>query len=154
MCNIFNDMKKNELIEDDFLVDLMNEFPVESPSGEFLGKVMKGVGAMPAYKPSKRAFGIIIKSVFPWALLSCVVILFVIFQGVPVGNYIPGREELQSMLFPFLNSFSSIFSEISGSRFFSFGLIILLSGGFLFGLEKLINERLFSRWVDAPSKVP
>lgn len=135
-------MEKRELLQDEFLRNLMKESSLESPSDDFTNKVMGHVETMPVYQSHKNPFIDIVKSVFPWILLVVIVVLFYIFFGLPFGKYIPVGEYTLDIISPSINTFIDSFKNLFSTKFYSIGLVVLLCGFGLYGIDRLITARI------------
>ncbi len=135
-------MKKRELFKDDFLTNLMNKTTLESPSDDFMGNVMRQVGSIPGYQPHKKSFYQVAKSIFPWILLVVVFVVFYLFSGLPMAKFIPAGEYLYGVLSPSVNAFFSSFKDLASNKFYSIALVVLICGGGLFVIERLISHRI------------
>jgi len=135
-------MKKKELFKDDFLTDLLNNTTLESPSDDFVGNIMRRVEAMPGCQPHKKSFYQVAKPILPWVLLVTVFVVSYFFSGLPLAKFIPAGEYLYGVLSPSVNVFFSSFKDLASNKFYSIALVVLLSGGGLFIIERLISHRI------------
>ncbi|MBL7110838.1 MAG: hypothetical protein ISS19_02715 [Bacteroidales bacterium] len=135
-------MKKRELLQDDFIANLMKKASLETPSDGFVSNVMDKVEALPACQPRKKPFSLFIKSILPWILLVGVFVLFYVTSDLPFGKYIPGREYMQDVLLPSFGTFFTSFQNLASNKFYSIALVVVICGGFLFGIERLISHRI------------
>ncbi|MBE0646376.1 MAG: hypothetical protein IH596_01185 [Bacteroidales bacterium] len=135
-------MKQREEVQDDFLKDLMKKTSLESPSDDFTKNIMGRVETMPVYQPQKKQFFLFIKSALPWIIIVVAFVLFFLFYDLPYGKYLPGGPFLQDVLLPTFSSFFSSFKELASSKFYSIALVVLVCGGGLFSLERLVSHRI------------
>lgn len=135
-------MKNKELIQDDFLKELVKHTPLDAPSDEFTVNVMSRVEAMPRYQPEKKPFVLFVKSVLPWILLVAVFVVIYIAVDLPFGKFLPGSEYLKNTLIPSVNLFVSSFNEFATGKFYSISLVIIICSAGLFGIERLVSHRV------------
>ncbi|NQV01437.1 MAG: hypothetical protein HQ542_02240 [Bacteroidia bacterium] len=135
-------MKKRELLQDKFLADLMKSTSLEAPSDDLMKNVMSEVRAMPAYQPRKKPFFLFLKSVLPWILLMGAFIVFYLTYDLPIGNYTPGKADMQSVLLSSITIFFDSFRDLASIRFYSIALAVVVCGGFLFVIERVISSRM------------
>lgn len=137
--------ENKKILRDNFLAGLMNRSSLESPSDDFTISVMERIGNLPAYQPQKKPFFLFLKSVLPWVLLVAVLVSFYFFWGLPLGKYIPGREFVQDILVPSISNFFVSFGNMASGKFYTIALVILICGGGLFIIERLVSQRTFSK---------
>ena len=134
-------MKEQEKLRDDFISNLIKQVPLEEPSGEFEKSVMEKVRTIPSFQPRKRSFLFIVKSVFPWVLLlGGLVVLYKMFN-IPVNDYTYTQHYLRELLIPSINIVFDSFRELASGKFYSIFLVVVVCGGLLFGIERIINNR-------------
>ncbi|MFH1159362.1 MAG: hypothetical protein V1733_00230 [bacterium] len=134
-------MKKKDLLADDFLKELVSKSSLESPSDDFIARVMVGVESMPAPVPVKKSFFSLLKSIIPWTILAFVVILFIFSSDLPFINNLPGIEFMQRILISSFGSFIASFKSVFSGKFASLAIAVLVSGVFLFAIERLISRK-------------
>lgn len=135
-------MKMRESLRDDFIADLMKQASPEAPSGDFLEKVMEKVETMSACQPRRKPFFLFFRSLLPWILLVGVFVLFYIMYDMAFGNSAPGKEYFQQILLPSLAHYFDSFRGLASNKFYSIALVVIVCGGFLFGIERLISSRM------------
>lgn len=138
----FNIMKKRELLQDDFLADLMKNATLESPSDDFSTTIMRSVEGMPAYQPNKTLVLSRIKSIFPWVLLTGDCVVFYLFSDLLFGKYLPNSDFMREMVLPSVRAFLPSFKAVASTKFYSIFLIILITACCLFVIERLISSRI------------
>ena len=134
-------MEKDELLDDRFIRELIRNSPLESPSEDFIGRVMAGIPAQPAAEPVSKPFFLHLKSALPYIGLAAMVLVFVFSSDIPFGKFMPGNDYFSRYFLPFLNSLSGGFKSLFSSRFVTFAMGIALSAGFLVLVEHLFSRR-------------
>lgn len=129
------------MLNDDFLADLIRKAPLESPSDDFINKVMRGIELQPETLVEKQPYFLWLKSSGPYVLLG-VIILFILYSSdIPYLNFLAGKEYFSGLFInvfqPFWLSMKTLFS----SKFVTYSLLISISAGFLFIIDKLFSRR-------------
>ncbi|MEI7492391.1 MAG: hypothetical protein WCK92_13400 [Bacteroidota bacterium] len=134
-------MDTDDLVNDDFLSDLLRKMPLESPSDEFINKVMAGIEPVPVAVKEKQPYFLWVKSSIPFIGLGIFVLLILFSSDIPYLNLNFGRDYF-SMIFikafrPFIVSMKTLLS----SKIITYSLLIGVSAGFLFIIDKLFSRR-------------
>ncbi|MCX6287884.1 MAG: hypothetical protein NTY96_12295 [Bacteroidetes bacterium] len=134
-------MDKDDMLNDDFLADLIRKVPLESPSDEFINNVMTGIEPLPAPVTAKKPYFLWFRSSAPFIVLGMFLILILFSSDIPYLNFIYGKEYFSAIFVkafqPFWISMKTLFS----SRFITYSLLIGVSAGFLFIIDKLFSRR-------------
>ncbi|MEI8005043.1 MAG: hypothetical protein WCI48_02475 [Bacteroidota bacterium] len=134
-------MDMNDVIKDDFLAGLIKKVPLESPSDDFVDKVMAGIETIPVPVVEKQPYFHWMRSSLPYLGAAMIVVLILISSDIPYLNFIGGKVYFSSFFLkifqPFLNSMKTLLS----SRFITYSLLIGVSAGFLFIIDKLFSRR-------------
>lgn len=135
-------MNKDDFLNDDFLRDLLRQTPLDSPSDDFLEKVMGNIQLDPRIAPAKQPFFLWVKSAWPYALAGVILIVFLLTSDLPFTNILPGKDLFTKSLLPYFESmFSGMKNLFVHSKYTSVGLTILFSSGLLVLLDQLLNRR-------------
>ncbi|MCX6285386.1 MAG: hypothetical protein NTW31_14280 [Bacteroidetes bacterium] len=134
-------MDTEEMVNDDFLSDLLRKMPLESPSDEFINKVMAGIEPLPSLVTEKKPNFLWLKSSLPFIGLGIFVLLIIFSSDIPYLNLNYGRDYFSVIYIkafqPFIVSMKTMFS----SKFITYSLLIGVSAGFLFIIDKLFSRR-------------
>lgn len=134
----------HDLPKEDYLKDLMQHVQLDSPSDDFVDRVMQEIQVVPQEHTSSKPIFTFLKSFFPYAALIIIILVVIGTSDLPFLNWIPGKAYYFENLAPYLNIFLTTIKNIFSSSYVSFGLLIGFSGGFLFLADKFLFSR-FSR---------
>ena len=139
-------MEKNDLLNDPFLRNLVGKSSLESPSEDFVDKVMEKIQVQPQIVPENKSFLHFLKSMFGFLLLAAVLIGFFWTSDIPVLSWLPGKQFFVNSVLP---SFDPLFSWLksflgSGSGV-SIPVMIIAAAGLLFLADKWIVHRFVFR---------
>ncbi len=137
-------MEKKNIIQDDFLKNLMKNSEIEKPSENFTNKVMEKIQSeiitiSTADEPLlSKKYWLLIASGF----IAVLIILFVfdlsfinnLFTGISIENF-----EITTITGNLLNSFRNIFSSIKIS---SISIIVIAAISSLFLLDKFLKKKI------------
>jgi hypothetical protein len=133
-------MEKDDLNRDDFLGRLIRQGRTESPSDDFVERVMAGITTAPDGAPVKKPLFQYLKSGYPYAILIAVFIVVFSSSDLPFLQWLPGRSYYMNNLVPYFGTLFDGLKNAFSSRFVSFGIMVAVSGGLLF-----LVDRIFSR---------
>jgi len=125
---------------DDYLRELIEKSRLESPSDDFVERVMSNIQLAPDEAPVKRPFYLYFKTAIPYAAVMLVLIFIFATSDLPFFNWIPGKEYFLKSLFTTFGSLFTTMNNAFASKYVSLGLLIGFSAGLLF-----IIDRWFSR---------
>ena len=135
-------MEKEDFLPDDLLKDLFRNQSWESPGDDFTGNVMEQILKAPEVAPVKKPFYLILRSSWPYVLLSLVSGLFLMTSDLPFTDYIPGKGYFTKNLLPY---FGSLFSEfkplVSNAKTISIPLMVILAGSLLVGFDHFLFRK-------------
>ncbi|MEI7662420.1 MAG: hypothetical protein WCK34_09490 [Bacteroidota bacterium] len=134
-------MEKENLSNDDFLRGLIQQSPLESPSDDFVDRVMAGILVAPETAPVRKPFYLYLKTIVPYALLALLVLLVFFTSDIPFLNWFPGKNYVTHNLVPYFETLFSGLKNAFSSRYVSFGLLIITSTGLLFLVDQLFSRR-------------
>jgi hypothetical protein len=135
-------MNNDEFLTDDFLRDLIRKTPLDSPSDDFLEKVMGNIQLEPRVAPVKQPFFLWVKSAWPYALAGFILIVFLFTSDLPFTNIIPGKDWFGKSLLPYFESlFAGVKNLFAHSKYTTVGLTVLFTGGLLVMLDQLLNRK-------------
>jgi hypothetical protein len=134
-------MEKNEFLEDDFIKELIKKSPLESPSDDFVDRVMAQIQAAPEVVVSEKPFYLYLKSAMPYALTAVLLTVVIATSDLPLFNWLPGRDYLVGTIMTYFGTFFTVLKNAFASRYVSWVLLISFSAGFLFLVDRLISRR-------------
>jgi hypothetical protein len=134
-------MDLDDVIKDDFLAGLIKKVPLESPSDEFVNKVMAGIKTVPAAVAGKQPRFYWMRSFLPYLGIGIIVVFILISSDIPYMNFIGGKEFLSSLFLKVFQPFWITMKALLSSRFITYSLLIGVSAGFLFIIDKLFSRR-------------
>lgn len=130
---------------DDFLNKMMMHVELESPSEGFVERVMAGLEVGPEAEPAKKPFFAMLNSVWPFFILLLVVLMVLFTSDLPFLNWLPGKDNLLNVIQPYINLITSSMSSVFKSSYGSFGLLIGVSAGLLFLVDRFLIQNLYTR---------
>jgi hypothetical protein len=135
-------MEKDDLIQDEMLGRLIRKTDLESPSDNFVGKVMAGLGPETVMIPVKKPFYLFLRSTLLWTLLGVFVAVILFTPDIPYLNLGPGKSFFNTAILPnFEFNFTGLKNVLHGSKAVSLTLLLVFAGGILYGLDLLLNRR-------------
>jgi hypothetical protein len=135
-------MNKDDFLNDDFIRDFIRKSPLDSPSDDFLEKIMGTVQLDPRIAPVKQPFFLWVKSAWPFALAGFILIVFLFTSDLPFTNFLPGKDSVTKTLLPYFESlFAGIKNLFVHSKYTTIGLTVVFTGGFLVMLDQLLNRK-------------
>jgi hypothetical protein len=137
----FMAMEKDELLKDDILSRLLKNTVTESPSDEFIEKVMTGVRSVPAIETTPRFFSMYLKTALPYIGLVAAVLFFVFTSDMPFDKYLSHTDYFSKYFLPYFTSMVGGFKVLFASRFVTFAMGVALSAGFLMLVEHFFSRR-------------
>jgi len=135
------DMEKDELLGDVFLRNLIQKSSVESPSDDFVERVMGTVQMAPEIVSVRKPFMALLKSVLPYFGLG-LFFLFVCFTSdFPFMNWLPGKGFFTTTFLTYFSSIIIFFKGLFASKFVGMGITVVFSACFLVLIEYLFRRR-------------
>jgi hypothetical protein len=133
-------MEKDEFLKNDFLRKLVQRSPLDSPSDDFVDRVMANIQMAPEVAVVKKPFYLSLKAAIPYAAITLVVLVVIFTSDLPIFNWLPGKESFTNSLLPYLGSLFTVFKNAFAPKYVSWVLLISFSAGGLF-----LIDRIFSR---------
>jgi len=127
--------------KDDYLRELIETSPLDSPSFDFVDRVMSNIRLAPEAAPAKKPFFLYIKTAFPYAAVLLVLIFIFTTSDLPLFNWIPGKEYFLKSLFTTFGSLFTTMNNAFASKYVSLGLLIGFSAGLLFIIDRWFSRR-------------
>ena len=134
-------METDDLVNDDFLADLLRKMPLETPSDEFINKVMAGIEPLPVLVNEKKPYFLWVKSSIPFIGLGMFVLLIIFSSDIPYLNLNYGRDYFSLIFIKAFQPFIVSMKTLLSSKFITYSLLIGVSAGFLFIVDKLFSRR-------------
>jgi hypothetical protein len=132
-------MENDNPLNDDFLRELIGKSSLESPSGDFVEKVMNRIQPQPAVAPETRSFFFFLKSYIGYLLLAAILAGFFLTSDIPFLNWFPGKQYFVNTFLPYFNSILTGLKSLSGSgKVLSIPIMIIVASGLFFLLDKLL----------------
>jgi hypothetical protein len=135
-------MDTDDMLKDDYLADLLRRVPFESPSGDFLKKVMASIEPLQAPATEKRPYLIWLKWGLSYVSLGAVIVLILYTSDIPYLNSIFGRGYSTGIFSNLFLPFFLILKSFLSSKFVSYALLITVSAGFLFLVDMFLSRKL------------
>ncbi len=134
-------MENDDIINDDFLRELIQRTPLDSPSDDFVDRVMAGIQTSAVVPEVKKPFYLYLKAALPYAAIALFLFVVMATSDLPIFNWIPGKDHLISNLITFSGTLFTILKNSFASKFVSWGLLISFSAGMLVLIDQLFSRR-------------
>jgi hypothetical protein len=134
-------MERDDITRDDFIAKLIREVPLDSPSDDFVERVMAGITIEQEVIKEKRPFYYYIRKSLPYAASILLVMLVIFTSDLQVINHLPGMNYFSEKLIPYLSMVVETFRGAFSTRFVSFGILTGLSAGMLFLIDRFVSHR-------------
>jgi len=134
-------METDDLTKDDFLGRLIQQSPLESPSDDFVDKVMAGIQQAPESRPLRPELLSLLKKIFPVIFLLVMFVVVICTSDIPFLNWLPGKNYYFGTLLPYIGNSLSCLKDVFSSKYFSLGMTILFSGAVLFLVDHFFTRR-------------
>ncbi len=139
-------MKEDDILRDDFLKELVQKSPLDSPSDDFVSRVMGNIQLGPEPVRVRQPFFLMVRSAWPYVLGSVILLIFLFTSDLPFTDYIPGKGFYTNFILPSFNLYISWIRDLfSHSKYTPIGLIIIGAGGFLFLFDRLLDKKPHSQ---------
>ena len=135
-------MENDNLLNDDFLREMVGKSTLESPSDGFVERVMGQIQPQPEVAPVTRSFFFYMKSSVGYFLLAAILVGFFITSDIPFMNWIPGKHYFVDTFLPYFSSLFSGLKSLSGNgKALSIPIMIIVASALFFFLDKLLASR-------------
>jgi hypothetical protein len=135
-------MEKDELLKDDFLRELVQKSPLESPSDDFVEKIMSQIELQPEPATVKKPFYLWLKSWSGYIALTLFVIFIFLTSDLSFLNFIPGKKYFSDLILPYINSILLPLKALfNNGKSLTIPLMIMVSSGLLFLFDRLLTRK-------------
>jgi hypothetical protein len=135
-------MDNDEFLKDRFLKELISKSRTESPSDEFVEKVMAGIRLNPEPVPAAKPYYLFLRSAWPYAAIALTVIVILASSDLPYSKFIPGKEYFENNFIPYFKTLSGSFVSLFGFlRSATLPFVIIASGTLLFIFDRVFLSR-------------
>lgn len=134
-------MDTDDIVTDDFLADLIRKIPLESPSDGFIDRVMSGIEPLRSPVQDKLPYFMWLKAAVPFIIPAAFIIIILFSSDIPYLNFINGKEYFSAIFIKAFQPFLISMKGLLSSRFITYSLLIGVSAGFLFIIDKLFSRR-------------
>ena len=128
-------------MNDDFLRDLIRRSPLDSPSDDFVDRVMATLQPSPEVSAVKKPFMLILKAAVPYVIIALILLVIIATSDLPLFNWLPGKDFFTKGLVPYLGTLFAVFKNAFASKYVSWVLLISVSAGVLFAIDRLFSRR-------------
>ena len=136
-------MEKDDFLKDDFLRELIQETPRETPSDGFVDRIMANIQMSPETAVAKKTFYVHLQTIAPYVVTGLVVVFVIFTSDLPMLNWFPGKNYLTNNLLPYLGTLLMVFKSAFASKFVSWVFLISFSAGVLVVIDRLFSRRNF-----------
>ena len=134
-------MEKDEFLKDDVLRKLMNRIPLDSPSDDFVERVMADIQLISPVQYVKKPFFPYLKSVVPYLLIALFLFFVFFTSDLPIFSWVPGKDIFLNNLTAYFGTFFALLKNAFASKFVSWGLLVSGSAGVLFYIDRFFSRR-------------
>jgi len=134
-------MEKDEFVKDDFLGDLIRRSPLDSPSDDFVDRVIANIQTVPEVSVVKKPFYLYLKAAVPYAIVTLIVFFVFATSDLPIMNWLPGKKYLVNNLLPYFETLFTVLKNAFASKYVSWVALISFSAGVLFTIDRLLSRR-------------
>ena len=134
-------MEKDDFSKDDLLGRLIQQAPLESPSDDFVERVMANIRMAPQTAPEHKPFLLYLKAIAPFMLLAFVFTVVFSTSDLPFLNWVPGKTYYLNTLVPYFGSLFAGLKNAFATKYVSFGMLIVVSTGLLYLVDRLFSHR-------------
>ena len=131
----------DDVIKDVFLAELINNVPLESPSDEFVNNVMAGIETIPVPVVEQRPSFYWLRSSLPYLGIGIFLALILVSSDIPYLNFMGGKVFFSSLFLKIFQPLWISMKALLSSKFITYSLLIGVSAGFLFIVDKLFSRR-------------
>ena len=134
-------MEKNEPFNDEFLRKLVQKRELESPSDDFVEKIMEQI-RQPETVAVKKPFYLYLKDYSGYIALAAFVLFVILTSDMPFFNFVPGKQYFTDLFLPYFNSvlnpLKSLFSSVKS---ITIPLMIVVSAGLFYFVDHFISRK-------------
>ncbi len=134
-------MEKDDFLKDDLLRELIRRSPLESPSDDFVDRVMANIQVTQEIAVAKKPYYQFLKAATPYAVIAIILFFVIATSDMPIFNWIPGKDFLINSMWPYLGTLLATFKEAFASKYVSWIMLISFSAGILFLVDRLFSRR-------------
>lgn len=135
-------MENDNLLNDEFLRKLIGKSTPESPSDDFVEKVMSRIQPQPDVAHVTRSFFFFLKSFIGYIFLVAILVGFFLTSDISFMNWLPGKQYFVNTFLPYFNSLFIGLKSLAGSgKSISIPIMILVASGLFFLFDKLFTHR-------------
>ena len=134
-------MEKEDIRSDDFLGNLIRQVPLESPSDDFVDRVMSAIQPEAVAAEEKKSYFFYLQSALPYIALGMFCLLIFFTSDLPFLNKLSGKG---SVLNEIIRSMVGLVKGIAASldsKYISWGLLVGIAGGLLFFVDRFFSRR-------------
>ena len=134
-------MENDDMFKDDFLARLIRQSPLDCPSDNFVDHVMENIQHAPEVVAVNKPFFLYLREAVPYTILALLLLFVFATSDLPFMNWLPGRDYFIKNLVPYFETLLTGLNNAFASKYVSFGLLISLSAGLLFMIDRLFSRR-------------
>jgi hypothetical protein len=134
--------EKDDFLEDDFLRDLVQKSSLESPSDDFVKKIMGQIQPQFQAAPVKKSFFLYLKSSSGYLVLAAFILFVLITSDIAFLNFIPGKLYFYENILPVFNSIILPLKALfSNGKSLTIPIMIVVAAGLFFILDLLMARK-------------
>jgi hypothetical protein len=138
--------ENNDLLNDDFLRNLVRKSSLDVPSDGFVEKVMEQIRPQPEFVPVKTSLVTYLKSFFGFFVIAAILAGFFWTSDISVLGWLPGKQYFINTILPSFDFLFTWSKYITGSgKSFSIPIMILIASGLFFLLDRFLVYRNSAR---------
>jgi hypothetical protein len=134
-------MEKDDFLNDDFLRELIRRSPLDSPSDDFVDRVMSQIQVTPEVSVVKKPMYFYLRTAIPYALVTLIFFFVISTSDLPLFNWLPGKNYFINNLLTYFGTMFTLLKSAFTSKYVSWILLISCSAGMLFFLDRQFSRR-------------
>jgi len=133
-------MEKDDFLKDDYLRELIQSSPLDTPSDDFVERVMKGIETSTEGAEVKKPYYYYIKTISPYLLIGFLGVFVITTSDLPIFNWMPGKSYFLNTMVPYLGSLFAVVKTAFASKYVSWVVLISVSSGLLYFVDRIFSR--------------
>jgi hypothetical protein len=134
-------MEHDELNRNDQLGSLISQMPLDSPSDDFIDRVMMAVQVKEVELEARKSWWDYLKSAIPYAAIILFIALVYFTSDMSFFKGMTGESVLVNQLFTFFGNSIRILASAFSTGYVSWGILIGISGGLIYLIDQAFTRK-------------
>jgi hypothetical protein len=135
-------MEEKDLLQDDFLRKMIGKSTLESPSPDFVEKVMGRIHPLEEVAPATKPLFSYIGSSLGIAALIALLTGFLLTSDISLFSWMPGKDYFTNTLLPYLDYLFTLVKSMLGSgKGVPIPVMVVAAAGIFFVVDMLFGKR-------------